>query len=191
MMKCLNLWTYAALLGIILFGGMHLVGAEPKRGPSRYPIGDHGWLVLPVPHGWQEKALPLREPPSVTLKLSRIGGAAEAKFTAAFLPPAKSRSLTPGDMRADVERTGQQLLSGSVEKTLVIRDMKGKHALGYYYSLTDRSYGDKDPPPGEFKHMTQGILRTGDVLIAFTIFPKAVDDNAAMLQMLTNAEHLP
>ena len=48
--------------------------------------------------------------------------------------------------------------------SLIVKELSGPACHGYYFSATDKA-----PKSGEYAYMTQGIARTGDILIAFTV----------------------
>ncbi|MCL5037786.1 MAG: hypothetical protein M1269_11820 [Chloroflexi bacterium] len=90
----------------------------------------------------------------------------------------------PAVIRKKVEEEGNKLLEISVEKSLVIQELKGTEAIGYYYSITDKA-----PKPGEYTYMTQGRIDTLDFQVSFSIFFKdrsAPYENEA-LEMLKTA----
>ncbi len=65
--------------------------------------------------------------------------------------------------------------------------LKGSNSFGYYFTLTDRA-----PKAGEFKYMTQGALRVGNLMVVFTVLTndgqsKTVDDALSMMQ---SAKHI-
>lgn len=54
--------------------------------------------------------------------------------------------------------------SQSVERSLAVQNLVGASGRGYYFRATDRA-----PKLGEWKYLTQGIIRTGAIALAFTI----------------------
>ena len=52
----------------------------------------------------------------------------------------------------------------SVEGSLAIQNLVGSGGRGYYFRATDRA-----PKPGEWKYLTQGMIRAGTIALAFTI----------------------
>ncbi|HEY7676568.1 MAG TPA: hypothetical protein VIG69_05830, partial [Candidatus Methylomirabilis sp.] len=71
--------------------------------------------------------------------------------------------------------------------TIEVRELQGVAARGYYFSATDRA-----PKPGEYKFMTQGMLRVGSLLVTFTILTNDGQGNivADALAMLRSARHV-
>jgi hypothetical protein len=52
----------------------------------------------------------------------------------------------------------------SVEGSLPLQSLVGASGRGYYFRATDRA-----PKPGEWKYLTQGMIRTGEIALTFTI----------------------
>ena len=111
----------------------------------------------------------------------------DTSVTIVWLSPANQSTATPEAIRANTERTGSSLMFQSVEKTLALQELRGAESVGTYYALTDRM-----PGPGEFKIITQGSFRTGEVLCAFTILsnnPNSADVKQ-LLKSFTDATYL-
>jgi len=75
----------------------------------------------------------------------------------------------------------------SIEKSAEVRRINGDRNEGYYFSLTDSA-----PAPGEYKCMTQGLIRVGDLLISFTVLSNDATQKVrdAALEMLQSALQL-
>jgi hypothetical protein len=130
-----------------------------------FPISGHGSLHLSVPDDWRTHTRELPEPPSITLHfVPASGDAFDVQVTAVWLDATKRIRETPDAMRADVQRSAEELLPHSVEKTATLHELHGRQSIGFYYALTDNN-----PGPGEFTNLTQGVFLTGDILSAFTI----------------------
>ena len=52
----------------------------------------------------------------------------------------------------------------SVEGSLSLQDFQGSSGHGFYFRATDKA-----PPPGEWKYLTQGMVRTGPIALTFSI----------------------
>ncbi|MBN2366451.1 MAG: hypothetical protein JXL67_09800 [Calditrichaeota bacterium] len=74
------------------------------------------------------------------------------------------------NIRKSLEIKGEQLLSSSVQDSLVIVEFSGINSPGYYYFLTDRA-----PKPGEYKHIYQGSIGVGEILVTFTLLTNNKD----------------
>jgi len=69
-------------------------------------------------------------------------------------------------IQSRVKAAGQSWLPRSVEDTVLLHHVDGPAVHGYYFSLTDKT---TPLPAGEFKHITQGMALSGNLLIVFTI----------------------
>lgn len=93
------------------------------------------------------------------------------------------RPLPNGEqLKQEVRKSADEARAQAVERTIEIKELKGEAVSGYYFSATDRA-----PKPGEFKYMTQGMLRTGKLMLIFTVLTndgqtRIVDDALAMLK---------
>ena len=67
-------------------------------------------------------------------------------------------------LRQQVEAAAKSFESQAVEKSLKLMELTGPALHGFYFSATDKA-----PKTGEYKCVTQGIARVGDIVLAFTI----------------------
>ncbi len=153
-----------------------------------YSLPDHGGLQLDVPASWNDELRqpPDRLPPTIVFSQER-GAPFEILITTLW--PGKSGSVLPkaDELKQKVRETADQLKSQSVEKSIDVKELKKGTSLGYYFTLTDSA-----PKPGEFKYMTQGMMRVGDLLLVFTILTN--DGQAKIIEealtMLKSADHI-
>jgi hypothetical protein len=75
----------------------------------------------------------------------------------------------------------------AVEGSISISKFESTSNKGHYYSATDKA-----PKPGEYKYMTQGMIRVGELFVTFTILTNddSIDITDEALVMLSNAEHV-
>ena len=73
-----------------------------------------------------------------------------------------------------------------MEGALPIQEFKGTEGRGFYFSATDRA-----PVPGEYKYLTQGIIRVGEIALAFTVLTNDGQEAVvkAALAVLQTAVH--
>ncbi len=175
----------AALALTGLFGPLR---AQDQASTQRFPVPGRGSLQLNVPKEWRAISKSLDEPASVLLRIRPAAGEAFlVQVTAVWLEPAKLAGKTEEQLKADVRRGTEKLLTQAVEKEAVIEELRGAQALGYHYSLTDRA-----PGPGEYKYMTQGMFVTGELLTIFTILyhDPALPEKGKVLQMFAGATYM-
>jgi hypothetical protein len=159
------------------------IGEESET--RSFSIPDHGSIQLEIPKSWQ----------------TTISEATNtAPHTIAFIPPGIPKSEvrlsviwppTPDDkipdseqIRKKVQGYANALQSQSVERELLIRELKGPFASGYYFAATDKA-----PKPEEYKYLAQGMFRLGGLLGVFTVLTN--DGSGAIIDktitMLKNA----
>jgi hypothetical protein len=78
--------------------------------------------------------------------------------------PNVSDKFSDESMYNFVENSGKKVMSSAVEDKLVILEEKMDQGSMYFFSVTD-----KNPKPNEFKYLTQGTIRFGDIGATFTI----------------------
>ena len=132
------------------------------------------------------KANPGSAPPTIVLTPRD-----EAPFEVLVTSVARQRPGASADtaikMRLSVQQAADKVKPSAVEPYLSVEELAGAPGRGYYFSATDR-----EPKPGEYKYLTQGMLLVGDVVVAFSILTndgqEKVRDQA--LAILKSASHL-
>jgi hypothetical protein len=166
--------------------GLVVVSGQVTQGHD-FEIPGHGNLRLAVPDSWIADARPISSPASVTLHFGpKAGEAFDVQVTSVWLDPAKLAKTNAESIRKDTQRAGDGLLSHSVEKDVTLREIHGNTSIGWCFTLTDRN-----PEPGEFKFLTQGIFLTGEVLSVFTVLHRDgnTPDVAKALEAFSGAIH--
>jgi hypothetical protein len=64
-------------------------------------------------------------------------------------------------IRREVVSAVSDAAQHAVEKALLLHELRGSQAVGYYFEATDRN-----PSPGDCKHLTQGILHLGAISLS-------------------------
>ena len=169
-----------AVLLSALFAGAVAFGATDRS----IPLPDHGTLVLAAPDAWKMDVAqpPDRSPP--TIRFTQGSGAA---FEVLITPIWSPLGVTDApDLRRVVTNAAKNAEAQSVERSIAVKDLSGTSGQGYYFSATDRA-----PKPGEFKYMTQGMIRTGAVALTFTFLTNdgQSDVVTAALETLRTARH--
>jgi hypothetical protein len=159
-----------------------------KTNDRRYPLPDHGFFQMKVPTSWKDELRQPRDrlPPTIVLQPAS-GDRFQVLITPIWLA-GKDVPLPSGEaIRQQVQRAAESAKSQAVEETLKVMELQGSSGRGYYFSATDKA-----PKPGEYKFMTQGIMRVGELIATFTIHTndsqKEVVNDA--LTMLKSAIHL-
>jgi hypothetical protein len=174
----------------VLLSALVLIAASAVASgaaPQSYDLPDHGSLTLLVPEGWasEVKQPPNRLPPTIGLK-PRSGTPFEVRVTAGWSMGPTSKMPDEAKIRSEVAAAARAAASQSVEGVLPVQEIKGTHGEGLYFAATDRA-----PNPGEYKYLTQGIIRVGDISLAFTVLTNDGQDAIvrSALEMLRTAGH--
>lgn len=151
-------------------------------------LPEHGTLRLDVPQPWHvhvgypDDGLPPTiafHPPS--------GNAYRIMLTPIW--PSRSAGVPSrmNEMRRTVQSAADSAKSQAVETEIAVRDFKGNSGEGFYFSATDRA-----PRAEEFKYMTQGMLRIGELSTSFTVLTNDPAGSIASdaLRMLEGARHV-
>jgi predicted Zn-dependent protease len=150
-------------------------------GTTRYPLPDRSNLQFSLPAGWvQEFAQPERGPATITLR-SRESG----QFLVAVTPVVQtegSPKITVEDIKRNLQYTITAMKARALEHDIPMHQISGTDGPGFYYSMTDKA-----PRPGEYKYLTQGVLKVGNAFLNFSILSNdanstAVQDSLEMLQ---------
>ncbi len=130
-----------------------------------YQLPDKGYIQLVVPTSWRDELRqpPDRLPPTIVFT-PNSGTSFQILLTPMFSIRQGMVLPDPQEMRASVERAAQHAKNQAVEKTLPVVEFVGTSGVGYYFSATDKA-----PKSGEYKYMTQGMFRLGDLASTFTV----------------------
>jgi len=107
----------------------------------------------------------------------------------AIWPIAPATKMPDDDtIRSQVVTSAKKIEPQSVEGRLALQELKGKNGRGFYFAATDRA-----PNPGEYKYLTQGIIRVGDIALSFTVLTNDGEEAVvkAALDTLRTATYQP
>jgi hypothetical protein len=154
-----------------------------------FELPERGTLLVNIPDGWatQMQQPPRQLPPSIFVKPHDETGS--GLLLTVVWPIAPATQLPDDDtMRSQVTASAEKLAPQSVEGTLKVLELKGSSGRGYYFVATDRA-----PKPGEFKYLAQGLVRVGDIALAFTILSNDGQDAlvTAALETVRTASFRP
>lgn len=179
-------------VGAVLVALCCVVGTQVRAADTaarRYALAEHGSLQLQVPTGWQGELEQDSDRLLPTIAFTPTDG---ALFGVVLTPIWPTEKDAPNPERTAlqrlVEEATEQVRSLAVEKTIEILELEGTAGVGYYFSVTDPA-----PKPGEYKHMTQGILPVGVLMVPFTIYTNdgqqdVVTDALTMLKTATHSD---
>jgi hypothetical protein len=172
------LWTLA-WLGLSLATATAIAADGEKKA---FALPDNSKLELAIPAGWKDE---LKEK---SIALSPREG---ARFRVVLTPVARQKPGGSADtaiqMRLNVQQAADKVKPSALEQYLAVEELKGASAPGYYFSATDR-----EPKPGEFKYLSQGMLLVGDVVVSFSILTNDAQEKVTdqALAMLKSASHI-
>ncbi len=154
----------------------------------RYQLPDHGSIQLKVPTLWKDEIQqpPNRLPPTITFK-QKAGASFDVLITPIW-PAKKDMPLTEEEGIRQLVLQGAELAQPqSVEEKIELKKLDGSSGPGYYFSVTDRA-----PGPGEYKYMTQGMVRVSNLVVTFTILTNDGQGNIVTdaIAMLKSAVHV-
>jgi len=153
----------AALLSLLVTATA--VAQANTTAMRRFTLPDHGQFVIPVPPDWkgQVSQPPNRLPPTITFTPG--SGKPFQILMTMIWPATKDRAPQSREqIRATVERGAEGAKVQAVEKELRILEFQGRTGPGFYFSATDRA-----PKADEYKFLTQGVVRVGELSVTFTI----------------------
>lgn len=130
----------------------------------RFVLPEHGVFVLHIPRDWKDRLGQRGRLPPVIGIAPRSGRSFLILITPTW-PASKDRGpQSAEELRTAVERGAQAVKPQAVESELRIVEFKGRSGPGFYFSATDRA-----PKPGEYRFVTQGSIRVGELSVSFTI----------------------
>jgi hypothetical protein len=157
--------------------------------PRTVALPDHGALTLTVPDGWKDEIRqpPNRLPPTIALT-PRSGAPFEVLITVVWPVGPRAGLTDEATLQSEVAAAAKSAEPQSVERSQPLKELSGANGRGFCFFATDRA-----PGPGEYTFLTQGMIRTGQIALAFTVLTNDGQDavlNAA-LEMLRAADHHP
>jgi hypothetical protein len=154
----------------------------------KFALAQHGSLQMKVPAAWahETREPPGGVPPTIVLR-PRSGSVFEILVTPIWRARPDIPEATKETIRQSVERAADDAKSDAVEQTIAIRELAGASGPGFYFSATDKA-----PKPGEYKYLTQGIVKVRDLTVTFTILTNDGQQQVATdaLDMVRSAAHL-
>jgi hypothetical protein len=118
---------------------------------------------MDVPLSWSDQVQkpPNRLPPTIAFKQS-TGAPFYILITPLWQIGNAIPAMAPLAMKKKVTAAADNAQAQAVESTIEIKELVGASGVGYYFSATDRA-----PKPGEYKFITQGMIRVGQVTVTF------------------------
>ncbi len=153
----------------------------------RYELRDGNSIELKIPTSWKSELKDGPQLPYATITLQpRAGSLFDILISPIVFRGNDASSLSANDIRRRVQAGIDVIRNRAVEKEVEVKELNGSTGPGYYYTVTDRK-----PKSGEYKYMTSGIVRIGDLAVSFTVLTndgqtKIIDQALAMLRSATH-----
>jgi hypothetical protein len=139
------------------------IAAAPSL--RHFVLADHGRLLLAVPDAWKDSVgTPQAGMPQALWFTPRNGASFNVLITPMSAVSLAAAVPDVANLRVMVGSAARKAESQSVETSLPLQELVGPNGRGYYFFATDRA-----PAPGEWKYLTQGMIRIGPIALAFTI----------------------
>ena len=173
-----------ALLVTSLAMAAATVWAAPRT--ESYKLLDHGELIFSMPKEWISD---VNQPPGELPPTISIGPKSGRPFQVLVTPvwPIGDGGKTDEPtLRRITTALAAEAQPQAVEAALPLKELVGTDGHGFYFTATDRA-----PKPGEYKFLAQGMIRVGEIALAFTVLSNdgQADIVTSSLQLLANARH--
>ncbi|HXJ55321.1 MAG TPA: hypothetical protein VNU68_01535 [Verrucomicrobiae bacterium] len=154
-------WLLSALLIFLCLNRTPPASAAGQPSKS-FAVPPNGEIQLALPAEWKGRVIPS---PRTSLPTIELSSTATEDFKV-FMTPIPRGSSQPvwANLKSATELLSRPVVAQSVEKEADLIQLQGAQTEGYYFSVTDAA-----PAPGEYKYMSQGLARVGELLVQFTI----------------------
>ena len=181
-------WMLTAF-SFLLFAASPLMAAGDAT-QRVFDVNGGGALMLQVPGGWQEEIERGAGGSPAVVRFSMAGELVVMLTPISRADGLPAKGLEPDIIHGIVEESAAKIASSAVEEHVEVVPLGGGKT-GFYLTVADRNMvGVSELPPGEYRYMTQGALRVGEVLCTFTILfnEKPAPGREHALEMLRTAE---
>jgi hypothetical protein len=164
-----------------LVGG---VAAHAAPLPEQFVLPNHGTLVLNVPSEWKANVkTPGGNSPQIITISPKNGAAFKVLLTPIW---GEETRMLPDDakMRSVVYSAAKGAESTSLQPAIAVHTLSGPSTSGYYFNATD-----KGPAATEWKYLEQGTVKTGDIVLTFTVLSNSQAEAKTALDMIRHASH--
>ncbi|MBU2707124.1 hypothetical protein KCM76_14100 [Zooshikella marina] len=128
-------------------------------------LDDSRSVIIMLPSGWQ--LIRMMSPPELPAKnINLVKDDYKILVTLIGSKGGVPLNMSDEKLVALINKTSMQYVPNSVQGKISINKIQNIFTRGGYASFTDKVWIDKQPPPGEYKHVTSGVLAIGDSIIA-------------------------
>jgi hypothetical protein len=164
--------------------------AAPATAERRIEVPRQGAVVLSLPPAWKvtvEESKPGGPP---TTRLAPPDGAAFLALLTPLWDAARPDAPASPDLAQRFAELGRRKMAETAAETeIALEELVGPAARGYWFEVTDRKLsGVEEVPEGEWRHVMQGAVAVGRVVLTFTLLDDADGpQRAALLDALRGA----
>jgi hypothetical protein len=127
-----------------------------------------------------------------TFQLEPGDGAFVLLLTPLWDPDDPQAPARPEQARVLAEFARREMAASALEAEIPLEDLVGEGVRGYWFQATDRSLAGQPSPPGEWRHVVQGAIAVGRLVVAFTLLDDADGPHRRLvLDALRAARHAP
>ena len=178
----------AAGFAAVLLSPIGVSLAADATATRKFPLPERGDFQMTVPTAWNDQLHqpPQALPPTIAFR-ARQGKPFEVLVTPIWRARPGIPVATKDTIRQNVQKAANDAKSQAVEEAISIVEFSGSAGPGYYFSATDKA-----PKPGEYKYMTQGMLKVNDLTVTFTILTNDGQEQVTTdaIGMLKSAVHV-
>jgi len=171
-----------------------LMASNSPARKKRYPVPGHGTLELQLPEGLGDLLdQPKGDvPPAIALRPDS-GGSFGVMIIVAWRDSDTPDFGSPEHLRRVLETERAPYLKQTGQTDAPIVKLSGGPNPGIADDLVDQSLVGKPPEPGNWPYMRQGVVKTGDLLLEYTIMMYSRDPDPApgIEAILLKAVHHP
>ena len=168
--------------------GVTIAASAGEAETRRFALPNLDMLELTVPADWQETVdqPPGGGPPIIQFR-PHTGAGFEVYLTPEWTGPSPGRILDAESLHQQVRDAAERFAPQPAEQEPPLRRLQGADGVGFYFMASDDT-----PDTGGFRHLCQGVLQAGGLLLRFEVLTNDDQESvvAAALAMLQDARHL-
>jgi ketosteroid isomerase-like protein len=139
-----------------------------------FAVPGHAALELAVPESWESTVRPAGEAFPPTITLVPVGtGEIKLMIVPFWDPKGDPRFNEPSEVRRLVEAERPILAPNVIESELVLEELTGPAAKGYYIAATDKA-----PEERGWEYVVRSRVAVGDLLLSVTVLGHEKDSEA-------------
>lgn len=174
-------------------------GAKPRPAPAapalperRFEVGDRGAILLRLPAEWAASEVESEPGLPPTVRLQPPEGAFLVLLSPLWDPENPEAPARAESAQALTELARRKMGDTAAEKEIALEELSGDGVHGYWFEATDAELVAREPKPGEWRHVVQGAVAVGPLLLVFALLDQqAGPQRQLVLDAVRNARHEP